>query len=43
LPTDFSRVVAKRSRVSATIVLSTVLGQAEAWLEPTARNSNLLR
>ena len=40
--TAFSSSVAMSSRLSATIVLRTTFGPAIDWLEPTARNSNLL-
>ena len=37
-----SRWVAISSRLSATIVFKTTIGPATDWLDPTARNSNLL-
>ena len=42
LPAFLSSSVATKSRLSATIVLRTVFGQATLAVEPTARNSNLL-
>ncbi len=41
-PSRASRSVASSSMASATIVLKTVTGKLTDWLEPTARNSNLL-
>ena len=39
---SFSSLVTISSIASATIVLSTVAGNEMLWLEPSARNSNLL-